>query len=109
MRPVDALSTEPILLGPVSHRVAGVETDPTGFTVEVAFTATAGEAPADWTPASWETVPTNSGTDSWWVRVLVGPLSELGALDPGDRRVRVRISVAGDERPVLDAGVITFV
>lgn len=108
MKPIDALSTEPILLGPVSHRVAGVETNPTSYTVEAALVP-AGGTPSVWTAAAWETVPSTTGANSWWVRLSVGPLSTLGALTPGDHRALVRILVSGTERPVLDAGTITVV
>lgn len=107
MTPRDALSTEPILLGPVSHRVAGVETDPTSYTVEASF-APPGSAPSTWASASWETIPTSAGP-SWWVRVLVGPGSTVGALAPGDYLARIRINAPGTEEPVLTAGTLTII
>ncbi len=107
MKPRSSQSTEPILLGPISHRIAGVETDPTSYVVEAAFTATAGELPATWHAAVWETIPTPSGADSWWVRVSIGPLSSVGTLAPGDHLAHVRVTVSGTERPELPAGIVT--
>lgn len=107
MKPRSSQSTEPILLGPISHRIAGVETDPTGYVVEAAFTATAGELPTTWYPAAWETIPTAAGTDSWWVRIGIGPLSAVGTLAAGDHLAHVRVTVSGSERPELQAGIVT--
>ncbi|MFI7678578.1 hypothetical protein [Actinophytocola sp. NPDC049390] len=103
MTPRDVLSLEPLLLGPVSYRVAGVETNPTAYTVEAAVTPL-GTAPSVWVSASWETIPTALGGSSWWVRVMVGPGSAVGALTPGDHEARIRITVSGSEQPVLHAG-----
>jgi hypothetical protein len=60
---------------PVTFKLNGQITDPTGYDVELAFTASEDDPPTSWTAGSWETA-----NDTYLARVLTGP---DGDVDPG--------------------------
>jgi hypothetical protein len=112
MTTVVSTSTEPILLGPVSHKVLGVETDPTGSVVEAAFTAdTDADPPADgdFKTATWETHTDGAGRETWWVKISIGPDATVGQLAEGHHQCWIRVTVSASEQPVKSAGILTVI
>lgn len=109
MTTVVSTSAEPILLGPISHKVVGVETDPTGLVVEAGFTDSIDVKPTAWTAATWETHTDGAGRVSWWVRISVGPTTTIGALDIQHHQCWARVTVSGTEKPVLPCGTLTVI
>lgn len=86
---------------------SGAVVDPTGYTVQAAFTAP-GTNPVsgDWKSASWETdaVP---HPDRYYARCLVGPGGTV-ALAVGTYEMHLKIT-ATPEIPVLTAGPLKVV
>jgi hypothetical protein len=92
---------------PVQVRQAGAAVDPTGYTVQVAFTADGTDpVSGDWKTGSWETdaapVP-----DRYWAKCLVGPGGAV-ALAVGTYVAWVKIT-ASPEIPVLRCGLMEVV
>lgn len=103
-----ALSHETVLFGPIRYLVDGVAASPTALTVHVAMTAaTAGSDPSTWVAATWSTI-VESGVNTYWAKIAVGPGSTLGAQAVGVRKAWVKITAAG-ETPILQAGYIEFI
>src|SRR6266566_2068097 len=73
MATISSLSKEYVLVR-VDFTVAGVATDPTGDTVQLAFLAS-GTDPTnpDWITGSWESDVTVAGHPIRYARALVGP------------------------------------
>lgn len=112
MTTVVATSIEPVLLGPISHKVDGVDTDPTGNTVMATFTPDDdGTAPGDaaFQSATWETHTDAAGREKWWVKISIGPGTDVGQLDEGHHQCWVQVTVSANEKPVLRAGILTIV
>lgn len=111
MTTVVSTSAEPILLGPISHKVEGVETDPTELVVEAWFTDTIDTKPTDveWKTAAWETHTDGGGRESWWARIPIGPGTSVGALNIQHHQCWVRVTVSGTEKPVLPCGILTVI
>lgn len=102
------LSHEVILFGPIRYLVDGVSTSPTGLTVEAALTGSeAGDDPSSWSTAAWSTI-VESGRNTYWAKVSIGPGSSIGAQPVGVRKGWVRITASG-ETPVLPAGYVEFI
>lgn len=103
---ISAASLQYVLV-PVTYRVAGVQTDPTEFTVQVGFSADSTTPDTgDFLAADWET---NEATnpDTYTARCLVGPAGTV-ELDPGTYTVWVRVAAVA-ETPVLRAGLLRVV
>jgi hypothetical protein len=111
MTTVVATSAEPVLLGPISHKVDGVEVDPTAFPVEAWFTEGVDIPPADgeWVVVSWETHTDRAGRDTWWVKVPIGPGTSVGSLNIQHHQCWVRVTVSASEKPVLPSGILTVI
>lgn len=80
--------------------------DPTGFPVEMAFTArNTLPQEADWKAASWEPDPDSEGM--WQCRIEVGPGSPgPNLLTPGPTRVWARVGLPA-ETPVIPGPLFT--
>lgn len=103
---ISAASLQYVLV-PVTHHVAGVQTDPTAFTVQVGFAAgSTTPVTDDFQDADWETNEVTN-PDTYFARCLVGPAGTV-ELDPGTYTMWVRIT-AGAETPVLRAGLLRVV
>lgn len=75
----------------------GLDYNPTGDTVEVAFKAPGTDPAApDWHAGTWET----AGTNVYYVRLLVGPVGGL-VLAAGTYRMWVRVTDS-PEVPVIE-------
>jgi hypothetical protein len=112
MTTVVSTSTEPVLLGPISRKVDGVDSDPTSFTVEACFTPDEdGDPPSgsDYQTAAWETHTDPAGREKWWARISVGPGTDIGQLGEGHHQCWVRVTVSATEQPVLPAGILTII
>lgn len=111
MTTVASTSAEPILLGPISHKVDNVETDPTALVVDVWFTDDADTKPTDiqWKTATWETHTDGAGRDTWWVKIPVGPGTSVGSLNIQHHQCWARVTVSATEKPVLPCGILTII
>ncbi len=111
MTTVVATSAEPVLLGPISHKVDGVETDPTGLVVEAWFTDSIDVPPeeAEWKTAVWETHADGAGRETWWVKISIGPGTSVGALNIQHHQCWARVTVSASETPVLPCGILTVI
>jgi hypothetical protein len=88
-----------------------VETDPTEFTVGATFTAdTDPDTPvdADFQTASWETHTDAAGREKWWVKISVGPGTDVGQLAKGHYQCWVQVTVSANEKPILRTGILTI-
>lgn len=104
-------SIEPILLGPISHKVDGVEVDPTANTVGATFTPDEDDTPpadADFETASWETHTDAAGREKYWVKISIGPGTDVGQLGGGHHQSWVQVTVSANEKPVLRGGILTI-
>lgn len=84
MNVLSALSREYVRYW-VKSRVAGVDYDPTGDTVQFSFPL-AGTTPTSWASGVWETVD-----DSYFALCLIGP-STPNALTAGEYDVYIKIT-----------------
>jgi hypothetical protein len=112
MTVVVATSIEPVLLGSISNRLEGVETDPTGFPVGATFTPADDDTDpvdADFKTATWETHTDAAGRDKWWVKVSIGSGTDVGQLDRGHYQCWVQVTVSANEKPVLRTGTLTVI
>lgn len=99
---ISALSLEYVRV-PVYAKEAGATVDPTGLTVQMAFTTTT-PVTGDWKSASWETDATTD-PDTYYARCLVGPAGTI-TLSAGTYLVWVKIT-SSPEIPVKFAGGLT--
>jgi len=98
---LSSLSTE-FVKARVRATEEGEPVDPTGNTVEMAFTSI-GSSPSedDWHDAEWETDATTS-PPRYYARCLVGPDNGV-ELAPGTYKVWVKVNGPAPETPVIDA------
>jgi len=88
----------------VTATIGGVDHDPTGDPVEMAFIGTEDDpAEDDWVEASWETI-----SGAYFAKALVGPSNGVIDLAKGTYRIYVRVT-DDPERPVLRAGVLEII
>lgn len=90
-----SLSTEYIAV-PVNASVSGLDYNPSGDVVAMAFTATEATAPTVWNAGVWE----SNGDGSYNALVLVGPANGGVVLAPGIWHVWLKITDS-PEVPVL--------
>lgn len=99
---MSALSTQYVQV-PVTAFAAGVAVNPTGDTVQLAFT-TIGATPTtgDWHTGSWDIAP---GNNTYLAQVLVGPAGV--AIAKGTYQVWVKVT-DNPEIPVVQTGTVTI-
>jgi|SRR5579884_95892 len=100
---LSALSTQYVSVA-VSAQVAGVAINPTGDTVQMAFTAqNVAPQSGDWKTASWDTYSTTPV--SYAAKCLVGPSGVVSMTAGSTYDVYVKVA-DNPETPVLKAGSI---
>lgn len=103
MASISSLSTEYIKCQ-VEFTVAGVVTDPSTDTVQMAFVAPGTDpVSGDWTAASWESDITTPSKPIRYVRCLMGPGAKV--LAKGSYTVWVKIA-DNPETPAKPAGLL---
>ncbi len=91
----------------VRARQSGAAVDPTGYTVQAAFTAPGTDpVSGDWKSAGWET-DAGPTPDIYYARCLVGPGGAV-ALTVGTYEMHLKIT-ATPEIPVITAGPLKVV
>lgn len=110
MTEVVATSIEPVLLGPIFHKVDGVADDPTGSPVSATFTADSDTAtPTAFETAAWETHTDRAGRETHWAKISIGPDTDIGQLEIGHYQCWVQVTVSANEKPVMRAGILTII
>lgn len=88
---------------PVTATIDGQPYNPSGDTVQMAFTAS-GANPVSWNPASWTSGP---GSGSYLAQCLVGPAN--GALNLGAGSWTIWVMITDNpEVPVFKAGTLVL-
>lgn len=107
MSQISSLSLQYVKV-PIIAFAAGVEYDPTGDDVVMAF-MTDGDQPTsgDWKTATWETASGAGETVIYLARALVGPAGVI-TLTAGEYRVWVKITDS-PEIPVLVSDILIVV